>query len=369
MEKPIASCDSPTFGQTRANDSPSEGLRTSNGAFPGTDMACWPVDAGGGRDHLLRALSNTLADADEKPTTVPKYPGPQPLSIDSSHFHHFRPGAYLVATKHDGVRACMYFVDVGDRHVVCLFDRKMDVPHIVFIQNVPRAFCQGYGTVLDGELIYDTTTHTWTYVIFDCVVLCSMPQYQKSFDDRLNLVGAALRISYREDKRDTLLLMVKTFVPLETADPRALHDARFSSDGFVFMPRLEPIRWGHHKTFFKLKTCHSVDFMYKAGALYIFNQQSKRYVKAGTLTEKVDFPDGIIVECVLERYDPTPSKRVWRMLHVRSDKDRSNTLFVLDKTLLNIRERLDFATVQGLVTERGFQSSASRPEHGDLEEE
>lgn len=347
---PIVSCHSPKYETRPTNHSPSEGIRTSNVTFPGTDMPCWSVDAGGARDRLMRILGETLADEDEPRTITPTYPGPQPLSVDSSHFHNFHPGKYVVATKHDGIRACMFFVDLDERHLVCLFDRKMDTPYVVFLQNVPRAFCQGHGTVLDGELIFDTTMQRWTFVVFDCVMMCSMPQFHKSFDGRIAIVDTALRLSYREDsERDTIRLIVKTFVPLETADPRALHDERFGSDGFVFMPRDEPVRWGHHRTFFKLKTCHSVDFMYKTGWLYIYNQQTRRYLKAGKLRDPVDFPDGIIVECVLDTYDPTPSKRRWKLLHVRSDKDRSNTLFVLDKTMLNIREALDFQTIQALV--------------------
>jgi len=343
----IATCDSPTW---TANPSPPPpAFRVSDTVFPGTDLPCWVVE--NADNPIIERLAESLAEPDEPPSQPLKFPGPQPLSIDSSHFPAFRRGHYVVATKHDGVRACMFFIDVDSRHVVCLFDRKMDAAYVVFIQNVPRAFCQGYGTILDGELCYDRQSQSWVYVIFDCVMVCSLPTFHKPFEERLRVTRTALSLSYKKDPRDTIRLTVKTFVPLEQATPEALTDDRFLSDGFVFMPRHEPIRFGHHPSFFKLKTKHTVDFMFKEGDLYVFNAKSRRHVKAGKLIDPSGFPDGIIVECVLDTYDSVPSKRTWRLVHVRSDKNTANTLFVLDKTLLNIRENLSFERIQALTNQ------------------
>jgi len=248
----------------------------------------------------------------------------------------------------------MFFIDIDDRHIVCLFDRKMETAHLIYLQNVPRAFCQGHGTVLDGELIHDSVSESWTFVVFDCIMLASLPKFHKPFRERLRVVRAALELAYRPDPTDTLKLVVKTFVPLEQADPVTLAgDARFQTDGFIFMPNAEAIRFGHHDTFFKLKTCHSVDLLYRRTGLFIYNQRTRRYVKAGVLADtrqQVPLQEGSIVECVLERYDRVPSKTSWRLLHVRHDKNKSNTLFVMEKTLLNVRENLSFETIKALVT-------------------
>ena len=77
----------------------------------------------------------------------------------------------------------------------------------------------------------------------------------------------------------------------------------------------------------------------------IYNQSSKRYVKAGMLDQPADIPDGVIVECVLHTYHVSPAKRVWKLLMVRPDKDKSNSSHVLEKTLVNIRENLRYGDI------------------------
>jgi hypothetical protein len=51
---------------------------------------------------------------------------------------------------------------------------------------------------------------------------------------------------------------------------------------------------------------------------------------------------------VLVKYDNRPGNRVWHALGQRHDKDKANTLFVLDKTLLNMRENLTYETIRSL---------------------
>jgi len=358
-QPPIISCESPTYvSQVTTNDSPRDDDGPERGGsissvrttFPATELTCWTVDDRT-KARLLSNFRQCVLDDDEiRENRNCPFPGPQPVSVDSSHFCHFTPGTYVVAAKHDGVRAGMFCCDVDGRHMVCLFDRKVSEPYIVYVHRVPKTFYQGFGTVIDGELIYDNQLCKWTFVAFDVVVLGSFPQFHKAFDERMRVLRVALR-SYSEDVKDTVRIVRKTFVPLEDAKEDELRSPAFASDGYVFMPRQEGVRFGHHARFFKLKTCHSVDFMYKNRALFIYNQGTKRYVKGGTLDvdPATDLPEGTILECVLVQHDRVPSKRRWKMLHARPDKSTSNTLYVMDKTLLNIQEALTFDTLQRLA--------------------
>lgn len=318
--------------------------------FPGTDLECFGfVDHTG---HAIRqAISTALRDPGDPPGPL-GFPGPQPTSIDSAtHFDTIRNKRYGVATKTDGVRACLYMYDISPgTHLISLFDRKMDQAYGVFIDHVPNVLCQGHGTILDGELVRNGSTGRWTFLIFDVVMLASFPQFHKPFGERMAGIDASLRMSYIPSDRDMIVLDIKRFTPLAEAPLNGMHlnDPRFKNDGYVFMPYDDPIVFGHHDALFKLKTTHSVDFMYKCGVLMIYNQSTKRYVKAGVLDAPADIPDGSIVECDLHTYHDVPSRRVWKLRMVRHDKNKSNSLFVLEKTLINIRENLRYGDIRQL---------------------
>jgi hypothetical protein len=351
----LVSPDSPVYDGTNSPQKKREhmwDISTESRTFPGTDLTCFAFVEQTG--NLIRqALATALRDHDDPPGPV-AFPGPQPLSIDSAtHFDVIRQHAYGVATKTDGVRACLFMYDYAPgTHLVSLFDRKMDQAYGIFIQRVPDALCQGHGTVLDGELVLNRVSGRWTFLVFDVVILASFPQFQKPFAQRLGAVECALRMTYTPSDTDTLVLDIKRFVPLNEAPLNGmhLHDPRFVNDGFVFMPYDDPIVFGHHDRFFKLKTTHSVDFMWKGGALMIYNQSTKRYTKAGVLAAPTDLPDGTIVECILHTYHDTPSKRVWTLIMPRPDKNKSNSLFVLEKTMINIKENLRYGDIRGLQT-------------------
>jgi hypothetical protein len=330
-------------------------ITTERMIFPGTTLECFGF-TGLTKGLIMTAFCDALRDHGDPPGP-PEFPGPQPISIDiHTHFQSIRENDYAVATKTDGVRACAFFYDIAEGvHLISLFSRKMDQPYGIFVRNTPNVFCQGYGTILDGEIVLDTTTNQWTFLIFDAVALCSFPQFHKSFFDRLYSVSTALNLSYKYSPGDTVRLEVKNFVNLEQAPTRGedLHDKRFKQDGFVFMPMRDQIVFGHHKSFYKLKTTHSVDFLYKEGYLHVFNSTTKRYVRAGVIDNPTDeYPDGVILECDLVEYANASSKRRWRVLMPRSDKDKSNSLFVLDKTLLNIKENLSYEKVRSLKQSR-----------------
>lgn len=363
--EPIISLDSPVYSPEDPPDDPPrdpsddpprdprpQPLETCPASFPGTTLTCFAY-VNDAHTVLMRNLQRLVSNPDDPPGFEMKYPGPQPLSIDSSHFDTIRAGDYVVSPKTDGVRCCMMLCDALDGvHTVSIYDRKLQQCLGVFIQHVPRAMYQGGGTLLDGELVVDRLTNKWTFLIFDCVYLCSIPQFQKPYTERMRVISRCLCMSYQESPDDTLKLDVKAYVPLHEAPmtPEALRDDRYLADGFVYMPVDQPIIFGHHHTFFKLKTEHSVDFLFQKGFLMIFNASTKRHVRAGVPESGTPggYADGSILECVLVKYDTHPGKRVWRVLGQRHDKNKCNTLFVMEKTLLNMQENLSYAAIRGL---------------------
>ena len=287
-------------------------------------------------------------------TSQKGYPGPQPCSIDRSHFPTVQKQRYAIATKTDGIRAALLVTDVDGTHTVSLWDRTMTVPYGVSIHNVPRVMYQR-GTILDGEVVFDSVTETWTYVIFDSFIIGGLPQYHKSFWDRLEAVVNTLDNRYIYHTGDSLRLEVKRFTSLHEAplpgEESRLENPSFAADGYVLMPVDQAVIFGHHPEFFKLKTCHSIDFVHKKGGTYVFNTETKRLVKAGTLLVDHDPPppEGSIIECVLHTWHTNPAKRVWRRLETRVDKTRCNTLFVYNKTILNMEENLGYGDIRALA--------------------
>lgn len=345
MAAPIASLEEPPYIPTTSADP-----TTVDATFPGTDLACFAYTGSYG-DRLRDRLGDlTREPNDTEPCRV--FPGPQPVSIDRSHFETVRQQRYAIAPKTDGVRAAMMVTDIDGIHTVTIWDRTLSTAYGIFIENVPRVMYQ-VGTVMDGEIVFDRQRSRWTYLIFDVFLLNGLPQYHKDFWERLRCVSITLKHAYTETHSDSVSLSIKPFVSLHEAplpgQEQSLDTPSFPSDGYILMPIDCGVIFGHHNTFFKLKTVHSIDFTIKGDAVFVFNSETKRMVKSGVCRDAPPVPDGSIIECTLSRWSSTPAKREWHYLGTRTDKGRSNTLFVLNKTLLNMEENLGYADIRALA--------------------
>ena len=289
------------------------------------------------------ALMSTLQDLSGCENT---FPGPQPMSIDRSMFDAFSRDLYWAAKKTDGVRASMMILKFQGQNIIALFDRTLSRVFGVYIHTVPNPLYQK--TLFDGEIVQDAIHKRWTFLIFDTYITAGYPQFHKPFHERMSAAWASLK-SYSYTDSDTLALDVKKFVPLSNCTEDSIKDPRFLDDGYIFMPQNKEYVFGHHSTFFKLKQHHTVDLKVDGRALLAYNTETKRHVKAGILKDTQSYDKGTIVECVLDTFHAIPSKRVWRVLLERRDKSKANSVFVLDKTLLNIRENLQFRDIRQLV--------------------
>lgn len=321
--------------------------KTEECTFGSTAMRCFRyMDEDAGK--VMDSVRTLCGSADT-------FPGPQPVSIDTSHFETVQRSRYAIARKTDGVRACVVisrtrFDENSTLQTVTMYDRTMRTPYGLFIQHVPKLLYQG--TVLDGEVV-EQDDGTYTFLIFDCFVLGSMPQRHLCFWDRLRAISRCLEQCYAyAPGADDVRLSVKEFVSLHQAPARGdLLVSPYRSDGFILMPVDEGIVVGHHQRMFKLKTCHSVDFMARDGALWVYNRSARRHVKAGVLASSttLHIPENSVVECCLESWHKTQSKRVWTPIAVRHDKNRANDSVTMDRTLLNMEQRLTYDHIRALA--------------------
>ena len=336
FESVVTSPDSPVYGAHREQDTFE--IETRDALYSGTSLQCFEF-TGRTKDELLQTL--------QKLTGADVFPGPQPMSIDRSMFDAFRHDVFWVSKKTDGVRGAMMIINLHGHNIVAVFDRTLDRVFGFFIQNVPKPLYQN--TIFDGEIVKNTIENTWTFLIFDAFVVAGIPQFHKQFPERLHAAWASLQ-SYTYSPHDTVSLELKTFVPLHECTDSAISDPRFADDGYVFMPQSKEYVFGHHTTFFKLKQHHTVDLKVDGRALLAYNTETRRHVKACVLKEPASFEKGTIVECVLHEPNAIASKRVWRAILERRDKSRANSVFVVDKTLLNITENLQFQDVKNIVS-------------------
>jgi hypothetical protein len=290
-------------------------------------------------DNLRQILAH-LTQQQEAPIV---FPGPNPVSIDTSHFTSLQQQPYMLAYKHDGIRFCLLACHYKAVNVCVLFDRTV-TPYIFEIQKCPTPLFQG--TVFDGELCIDSQNGDRVFVVFDVAMACGIPVFKSSFKSRLSVAIPALSCYEYTPGHDTARIEIKQFV---SSDQKHLlrNDPRFETDGIILMPENDAIVIGRHDRLFKLKTKHTVDFLVRDGKLYIYDEKNRRKKAVGIAVGPNAHlaTEGAIVECELDPSNTGTKCDKWRVICVRTDKKSSNTKFVLDKTLLNIREGLSLQTL------------------------
>ncbi len=291
----------------------------------------------------IKGVLRDMANDDAK---VPRYPGPNPISLDTSHFPQLRREPYYICEKTDGVRyglACMTLLNASDTkptRVCCLFDRSMAV-YLLPLRHVPTAMFQG--SLLDGELVRNTRTGGWEYLIFDAVVVSGVPVLDSTLNARMEAVHHVMHV-YKPDARDPVILKPKTFFPCAQLEAYAAHakTVPYEIDGAILTPAIPPVVYGRHFGMFKLKdgSRHTVDFVVGPDGLTLSVFDKNTHVVVGRLEEPA--PPGSIAECHLLGGD------TWKVAGIRTDKSTANDMFTYQKTLLNMREGLTLDSIKPL---------------------
>lgn len=297
-------------------------------------------------DIVLRpALRSIIRDLTSDDAKVNRFPGPNPVSLDTSHFSQLKKEPYYACEKTDGVRFLMIMCEYDGLDIVAIMDRSWAL-FLVPLQHVPVAMYQG--TALDGELAYNRQTRAWEFLVFDAVCVSGVPVLNDPLDARLAAARKALT-PYNESPDDPLGLRVKTFVECRAFGGvddllKSVHD-KYDIDGIVLTPANAPVVYGRHVTMFKLKfdSRHTVDFLVDSNRnLCVFD--SGRHVPVGTLRGDQDVRHGSIAECAFV------SDGVWDLVMIRTDKTTANDMFTYRKTLLNMRENLTLDDVRAVFT-------------------
>ena len=191
------------------------------------------------------------------------------------------------------------------------------------------------GTVLDGELVQPRDPKARpVFLIYDAICAKGVDVRKESLDKRLLAAKALLKTVIKSSK-DPFEIRVKEMTPFPGPMPD-LDAFPWETDGLVFTPVNEPVRMGTHETLFKWKPRAriTIDFeIRKGGELNV--QERGRLYKEADLHSGPRFPDGTIVECGYGQLG-------WYVEKIRTDKKHANNRRTFFRTLINLRENIQF---------------------------
>jgi hypothetical protein len=290
----------------------------------------------------LGRVHATMRDLANDGSARARYPGPNPVSLESSRLPGLSAQAYYVCEKTDGVRyalVCCRLPVAGTPVNVCaLVDRALTV-YLLPLAHVPRAMFQG--TLMDGELVRNRVSGAWEYLVFDAVCISGVPVLEGTLAARMDGVRRALAV-YRASPGDPVLLGAKSFYRSfdQFEQHLALIGANYEVDGLILTPGAPPVVYGRHMDMFKVKLSnrHTIDFLVGGDGVSLRVFDAGAHVAVGTLASAAT--PGAIVECTLVGGD------TWAVVGVRTDKGTANDMFTYQKTLLNIRENLSVDDVK-----------------------
>ena len=294
---------------------------------------------------LLGVLQSLVGDAAQK---RPKFPGPNPVSLERADFPKLLQQTYYVCEKTDGVRHLLMCCNYQG-HNVCVLGDRMLTFWLLPLRDIPRAMYQG--SVLDGEIAYNKMSKSWQFLTFDVVMMSGVPTFSKRFSDRIGVAHKVMAL-FKHHPLDPLDLKVKNFYSLNTLADAASHMSMartfFEVDGIILTPQEDEVVFGRHMAMYKFKDgCkHTIDFlvMDAEGTLGVFDNGRHAAVGKLSVVPGQQVPSaGSVVEC------SSLGKGAWRMETVRTDKNTANDAFTYKKTMLNITENLGWADLEDAV--------------------
>ena len=281
------------------------------------------------------------------------FPGPQPISIERSHFKQLKSNPYWVCAKTDGVRYIFVCIYLDDKPFCCLINRKKDV-YLLKLEINQDAY---KGTVLDGELVM-TKDNQYEYLVYDSTIVCGDSCTSDIHSVRMNKALSIVDYIKQNNTKPCMQISIKTFYPLDKMKeyvqymlPTLNHDI----DGYIFTPENDPVRSGTHPTMFKWKEQmkNTVDFMVimvnakhptgihnpkyimkiAKGKQQIVLHDQRVHIRENKMKQLLQ-KENRIIEC---KYI---SEGLWEGLFVRTDKIHPNNMLTYKKTLVNISENI-----------------------------
>ena len=192
------------------------------------------------------------------------YPAPQPVSIEKKDFKKLEEYNYYVSLKLDGVRFLLYFIkDKNGNNQAILINRALNF-YIIKIQAEDNIYS---GTLLDGELIYNSESENWVFYVHDALMLCGNKINRLQHSIRLSDSRYCLDSFLTYNDNSTLDIKIKDFYPFNNFKYFIddIYNLSDNNDGIIFMPENLPVISGTQYSMLKWKPIdkHTFDFLIK----------------------------------------------------------------------------------------------------------
>ena len=308
-------------------------------------------------NYLIKNINYNYNIKDQDST----FPAPQPVSIEKKDFVKLKQYKYYTSLKLDGVRFLMYFIkDKNNKNQCIIVNRALNFFNI----SIDAEDTIYNGTLLDGEIIYNSNNKKWDFVVHDALILCGNKINKLSHSMRLNDTKCCIESFVTFSENSTLNITVKEFYPFEEFSDfiENVYNKSDNNDGIIFMPENLPVISGTQYSMLKWKpeNKHSFDFLLKEADIgleaYVFHlgnlnifaniyaktEQGKEFIEK---SNKLDnYKNECIVECTFDK-----DKNNFNPIMVRTDKTHPNSLRTIERTLFNISENIqieDFMNIE-----------------------
>ena len=327
--------------------------------------------------------------------TQQTFPGAQVKTVEQKDLTKIQETKYAVTDKANGTRCLLYINNNGV--LIYLMDMKLNIKKIQ--KKGGGVYDKEKTTVLDGELILDTTEKTYRFFAFDILAHESKMVQDKNLGERYGLMQKVLfelanvpapapapspgkhilmlqeqqtfTLNMIEDPLVTFVLSLKTYNMGPRAAEQIWAQAQtgqfpYTLDGLIFTPFEEAYPFGSTtwNTQFKWKPAeeNSIDFLLQHKSATKYNllvgnlgSTTKEFAEIdilpGTLGEsdKLPISDSTIVECVY-RNDK------WVVLKTRADKTIPNFITTAESVWKTIQHPIDVSAF-GAGEAEGYYTS------------
>jgi len=292
------------------------------------------------------------------------FPAPQPVSLERRDLSKLTDYEYLVCAKSDGMR----FLLVCYGGSCFMIDRAFKIFKVGLnfkddeLYGSVGPYADKLGGIFDGELVLNKQ-NKWQYVIHDCINIHGKDMSKNTFPARhaeiIKLIsdhwipeGSEFRITSKQFFPFKQLGLLNRLIMEDKLDHR--------TDGIIFTPKNKKVGSYTQYDLFKWKPRHLHTFDFKIikgsdGVTAYVNKNGVHvpYANAphgspeeilfleGLVRNCPEFTNGTIVEC---DYDEVND--LYAPVKTRLDKNHSNSLYTVRKTLCNIKENV---TVEELI--------------------
>ena len=303
-------------------------------------------------DEVAKAAALAYLSSCGRPANQ-RYPFGNPVSVENTHLPLLQACPYYVADKSDGVRGCVVMCRVGHLFSAVLLDRTGKAYGLPM--QADAVFFEG--TVIDAELVATTTSGgdsggepKYRILAFDaCAIAGNREVEYMALSTRLALMTSCLS----HVQCTVAPLVVKRMFRLgdDSAHLAAYVAALdYGTDGYILTPEGEPVcQPGTAAQIFKIKECHTMDFMWSGNMLWYGDQKDLFPVSSLQLQFKPEQLKHVSNGTIVEMSPQQAKDKSVVMLHFsqeRADKDTPNTYMTVTRTLQSI---LDALTLDNIV--------------------